>query len=114
MFCPWARKVVFAVGPVTGAVAGALLAGALLGGVVGPVMGAVAGAELGGGVGPVTGPLATVPFELQAVASSAAQTTPAQPATRRALRTLVVNMEIKPSQLSRFSTDNGKRVKGGG
>jgi hypothetical protein len=98
MSCPWARKVVFAVGPVTGAVAGALLAGALLGGVVGPV----------------TGPLATVPFELQAVASSAAQTTPAQPATRRALRTLVVNMEIKPSQLSRFSTDNGKRVKGGG
>ncbi len=100
----------FAVGPVAGAVAGALLAGALLGGVVGPVMGAVAGAEAGG----VVGPLATVPFELQAVASSAAQTTPAQPATRRALRALVVNMEIKPSQLSRFSTDNGKRVKEGG
>jgi hypothetical protein len=84
--------VVFAVGPVTGAVAGALLAGALLGGVVGPV----------------TGPLATVPFELQAVASSAAQTTPAQPATRRALRALVVNMEIKPSQLSRFQPTTGR------
>src|SRR5690348_10188188 len=55
-----------------------------------------------------------LPWPLQAVASSAAQTTPVQPATRRALRTLVVNMEIKPSQLSRFPTDNRKRVKGGG
>jgi hypothetical protein len=94
---PGARKVLDPVsdaitlgetGGLAGAEAGALGTELADAGELACVAGALAGLEAGAA--------AVLPDELQAVTSKAAQAKPAKPATRRALRAFVVNMDFQP------------------
>ncbi len=75
--------------------AGAVLGGAVLGGAV-----LAGGAELAGALAGALDAAATAELleELQAVTSKAAQAIPAQPATCRALRPFVLNINSTPQQ----------------
>jgi len=97
MSCSWAKKVLVPVseaitlgetGGLAGAEAGALGTELADAGELACVAGALAGLEADAA--------AVLPDELQAVTSKAAQAKPAQPATRRALRAFVVNMDFQP------------------
>ena len=100
MSCPWAKKVLVPVseaitlgetGGLAGAEAGALGTELADAGELACVAGALAGLEADAA--------AVLPDELQAVTSKAIPATPAQtpqPATCRALRAFVVNMDFQP------------------